>query len=348
MNDMQQVDSDLVELVDRFFRDRSDHGVVDAAESVDLDTSLWASVEELGLPLVGIDEEAGGSGGTLLDALTVNRVAALHAAPLPLAETYLAASLLSGVGIQVPEGPLAFAIPATGLAVTGDHAEGTLASVPWARAAVALAVVDAQANTVVFVPANSLTAGEGRDLAGQPSGPVTVSGPVTTASVDASFVTSAVHRASLVRAAQIAGVLEAVSDITREYVSVREQFGRPVGTFQSVQQHVVTLAQMAAMTDLAVGQAVLSFGTPRESFEVAATKLLANQNAATAARSAHAAHGAIGVTREYRLQQFTRRLHTWRFVDGATRALAVELGRILAAGPSFHGVIADSREDQHA
>ena len=36
-----------------------------------------------------------------------------------------------------------------------------------------------------------------------------------------------------------------------------------------------------------------------------------------AASTAHALHGAIGVTAEYDLQLYTRRLHEWRMADGS-------------------------------
>jgi acyl-CoA dehydrogenase len=35
------------------------------------------------------------------------------------------------------------------------------------------------------------------------------------------------------------------------------------------------------------------------------------------ASTAHALHGAIGVTAEYDLQLYTRRLHEWRMADGS-------------------------------
>ncbi|CPQ60365.1 acyl-CoA dehydrogenase [Bordetella pertussis] len=38
---------------------------------------------------------------------------------------------------------------------------------------------------------------------------------------------------------------------------------------------------------------------------------------ALAANTAHAVHGAIGVTEEYDLQLYTRRLHGWRLAHGS-------------------------------
>ncbi|MDJ0114286.1 acyl-CoA dehydrogenase family protein, partial [Rhodococcus erythropolis] len=57
---------------------------------------------------------------------------------------------------------------------------------------------------------------------------------------------------AFLRSVQMAGAMESVSTLTRRYVSERVQFGRPIAQFQAVQQHIVTLAQMASMSTLAV------------------------------------------------------------------------------------------------
>lgn len=73
------------------------------------------------------------------------------------------------------------------------------------------------------------------------------------------------------------------------------------------------------------------------SLEIVATKSVANRHAGLAARAAHQAHGAIGMTREYRLQHFTRRLHTWRGEFGDETGLNLRLG---AAMPGSGGIMA--------
>ncbi|MFI5434045.1 acyl-CoA dehydrogenase family protein [Rhodococcus baikonurensis] len=97
-------DADLEAMVEQFFSEKSGTEVVAQAEIDGLPTGLWYAAVELGLPLVGLPESAGGSGGSLLDAVTVQRAAAKHAAPLPLAETYLAGRLAAAAGLQVPSG----------------------------------------------------------------------------------------------------------------------------------------------------------------------------------------------------------------------------------------------------
>ncbi|CPJ26546.1 acyl-CoA dehydrogenase [Bordetella pertussis] len=50
---------------------------------------------------------------------------------------------------------------------------------------------------------------------------------------------------------------------------------------------------------------------------LAVAKARASEAAALAANTAHAVHGAIGVTEEYDLQLYTRRLHGWRLAHGS-------------------------------
>ena len=61
-------------------------------------------------------------------------------------------------------------------------------------------------------------------------------------------------------------------------------------------------------------------------FEIACAKLRANQAAGEAASIAHQVHGAIGFTREYDLQRFTRRLWSWRSEYGNERHWADAIG----------------------
>ena len=59
---------------------------------------------------------------------------------------------------------------------------------------------------------------------------------------------------------------------------------------------------------------------------VAIGKLNACEAVAPVASGAHAVHGAIGITEEYDLQLFTRRLHAWRLADGSERYWARVIG----------------------
>ncbi|MCN9242359.1 acyl-CoA dehydrogenase family protein [Streptomyces sp. RY43-2] len=322
--------NDVEELVNRLFADKVDHNSVREAESSPLLRDLWDTVASLGLPGIGIAEAAGGSGGSLADVVTLLTAAGRHAVPLPLLEHHLALWLVTVSGGQVEEGaPWTVAPPPVSLTVEGTTVTGTLSDVAWGGAAervVALAGTGAEAKVLVLDPADAEVRA-GRDLAGQPRDVLTFDG--ATAEVLPSAVTTEqlAQRGAVLRAAQMAGSMSAVHELTQRYTAEREQFGRPIGTFQSIRTHLVFLAQMAVMTQVSVDRAAAALASGRDaSFAAYAAKLLADQNAAVSVKSGHQAHGAIGMTREYALQDHTRRLNAWRGDWGSEQALADRIG----------------------
>lgn len=305
----------------------------------------WAATEALGLPLAGIPEERGGSGGSLQDLLAVLMSVGQHAVPLPLAETSLAAWLLSGSGQDVPAGMMTVVTPGPRdtLSLSADRISGTARHVPWARSAsLVVALVPGPAgrrHVVAFDPAGSRIS-PGTDLAGQPRDEMETDQPVMASAPAAAAADDLFWRGALLRAAQMAGAIAAVDRLTRRYTGERVQFGKPIARFQAVQQHVVTIAQAAEMSAMGVWAAAAH----RDRFRVCAAKLLANESARVTIRSAHQAHGAIGMTREYPLHRYTRRLNAWRQDFGTEAQLSLALGGAISSAKSFAHAIS-AQED---
>lgn len=346
-----QADPDVTASVGEFFA--SSFGLTVARDEDPASAQFahgWSSTAQLGLPLVGIPEEQGGSGGTLQDLLGVLISAGSHAVPLPLAETSLAAWLLTTAGQEIDQAP-ATVVPGDArdtLRLSGCLVSGLAHNVPWARsAALAVALVqepDGKSAVVAFDP----SAGRlrpGTDLAGQPRDTLELS------QVRAAVAPTSVSRGdlfwrgALLRAAQMAGAIGAVDQLTRRYTREREQFGKPIAAFQAVQLHVVTIAQAAEATAMAVWRAGHAAATRGGTFEVCAAKALANENARIVVRSTHQAHGAIGMTQEYPLHRYTRRLNAWRQEYGTEAQLTAGLGAAVAAAGSFSHAISD--HDNH-
>lgn len=325
-----RADADLVSTVRDLFGQRCTPEVVTQAEADGAaPEKLWREVMEMGLHLVDIPEESGGSGGTVLDALAILHAAGEFAAPLPIAETMMAAAVLADAGAEIPEGALAVVPLDASLTVNGDAVTGEAKRVPWARgAALLVGVVDGKAFT-----AKPDVTREGVDAAGMPCDDVRIDGQIV-----GETKADLLRAGALSRAAQMAGAMEAIAELTREYTNERVQFGQPVGRFQAVAQHVVTLAQMATMSTLNVDRAGLAVLRGDAEFEIKALKQFTSKNATIAARAAHQAHGAIGMTQEYRLQQLTRRLYAWRGEFGLEKDLAEELGRTVAEHGSLHEI----------
>ena len=65
---------------------------------------------------------------------------------------------------------------------------------------------------------------------------------------------------------------------------------------------------------------------------VASAKVRTGEAAGNGAAIAHQVHGAIGYTREFSLQQYTRRLLSWRDDFGSENYWAMTLGNVVANG----------------
>ncbi|MFF3574048.1 acyl-CoA dehydrogenase family protein [Nocardia jiangxiensis] len=333
MSDIVRRDPDLVRLVAEFFSQTFTPDVVTAVENEGFSPDLWSSVEQLGLPLIGIEEDLGGSGGSLLDLLAVVHGAGEHAVPLPLAETSLAAWLLTSAGARVEPGPMTVIADSSRLRLAGDRLSGNAAGVAWARgAARVVAIVEDEAGSarVVLVNAADLDVEPGADLAGMPKDGVSAADVAVQSWDSATTADDLLLRGALLRSAQMAGAMTAAFELTKRYVEQRVQFGRPIGAFQSVQAHIVELAQTSALTTLSVDRAGVAALRGRASFEIVAAKSLADRNAGLAVRAAHQAHGAIGMTREYALQLLSRRLQGWRGEYGDESTLNLRLGAAMA------------------
>jgi alkylation response protein AidB-like acyl-CoA dehydrogenase len=117
------------------------------------------------------------------------------------------------------------------------------------------------------------------------------------------------------------------------YANERVQFGKPIGKFQALQQNLAIFAEEAAAVNCAGPAACRAMAKGDAGFEIAAAKLRANMAIGVGNMIAHQVHGAIGITREFSLQYFTRRLLSWRSEFGNDRHWANVLGsQVTAAG----------------
>ncbi len=209
------------------------------------------------------------------------------------------------------------------LVLADGHLSGTAHRVPWARDAAAVAllldgrvlVVDCAA---VAIHPHANLAGDARDAVVFERAPAR-----SGRGVDAEEL---FMRGALTRIALMAGALDRVYEIAVRHAGDRRQFGRPIGSFQAVQQHLVTIAQQAALLTIAADAAARRPG----GFEIAAGKLLANRAALSAGRAAHQVLGARGTTREHPLGQLTCRLWAWRSEYGDEHRWSTRLGAAVA------------------
>jgi acyl-CoA dehydrogenase len=325
------------------------------------DAALWQALQDSGLTLVSVPERAGGSGGTLREAAVVLAAAGEHAAAVPVAETLLGGWLLSAAGLPVPAGPLTAARApdnftlervkgewsGTGRRVGGGGwlARGLLPRVPWGRAAARVAVAapaGARDETMVLsLRPQDVAVAPGLNVAGEPRDDLHVEAVLADGDVAAAppgVAGELRRRHALARTLLVAGAARRALELTLRHTAEREQFGRPLGRFQAVQQQAAEMAAEVAAIRAAADAAVElcaagGAGGERAGVAVAAAKIQAGRGAGVVARIAHQLHGAIGFTQEHSLHLATTRLWAWRDEAGDEAEWAAELGgRALAAG----------------
>lgn len=124
----------------------------------------------------------------------------------------------------------------------------------------------------------------------------------------------AMDRAIVAHCAETVGVMAGAFEITREYLATRKQFGRAIGTNQVIQHRMVDLLveieEARALTRAAAGvvdRETASESAVRRRYSAAAKAFVA-KTAKHMWEEAVQLHGAIGMTQEYRLGQFVKRL----------------------------------------
>ena len=312
----------LAQSAERLFADHVTPELFRRVEAGEWPDALWHAVTVAGFERAEMPAFAAG----------VCRIAGRFAAPIPLAETIIAVSLLEGAGLDVPAGALTIA-PADVAGPIAIAANGTLSGtarrVPWARHAAHIAVIcdSSDGATLALVETTRAHITPGQNIAGEPRDDVRFDATPAVHTVAGISPAALYEQAALLRAAQIAGALEKILAMTVQYAGERRQFGRPIAKFQAVQHHLAVLAGHVAAACAAVEAAVAA----PDFLAVAAAKAAASEAAGEAAAIAHQLHGAIGFTAEHTLHRYTKALWAWREECGNEGEWNSRLGAQVAA-----------------
>jgi acyl-CoA dehydrogenase len=326
----------LADTLERLLRDSAKP---QAVVSEDWNDALWRQLDEIGVPLLLVDESAGGIGGGWEDAQVVAHAMGAHAVGLPVCEAMLARRLAAEAGVALPDGVVGLAPTAVGALEPADNGTwrftGTLHSVPWGRHldhVVALVDQGHEARLMVLALASASAVREARNPAGEARDKLVFDAATVQAGVcDAALTRDLSYHCALMRIGQIAGALEAVLQRSIAYAGERVQFGRPIGNFQAVQQQLAVFGSEVAAVGCAARAAFRSASLGEARFEIAAAKLRANLAIEAGTAVAHQVHGAIGFTREHELRHFTQRLWSWRSEFGNDRHWSETLGQAVIA-----------------
>lgn len=264
---------------------------------------LWQDISSSGFLDALVPEQQGGAGLTLADVQPLWQALGYHASPLPVGETMIARALLAAASAAIPDGPIALATGARGRAV------------PYARIVQhVLMELDGQ---LVLESATYDDIGVPGSLAAVRLQPIGAQAGYGSAEMIGTADQGALHHLSAtLRASLIAGAGQRLTEMTAAYANERVQFGKPIGRQQALQQNMAVMAEDMVASRMAAELACAG-AMPPTLAAAATAKSITSRAAARIAATAHAVHGAIGISEQYDLQLFTRRLHEWRLADGS-------------------------------
>ncbi|GAA4691006.1 acyl-CoA dehydrogenase family protein [Nocardioides nanhaiensis] len=136
-------------------------------------------------------------------------------------------------------------------------------------------------------------------------------------------------------AAEQLGVTEGALHLTAAYAKTREQFGRPIGTFQAVSQRLADGYIDVLGQRLTLWQAAwrLAEGLPAE-VEVATAKLWAADAGHRLAHTAVHVHGGVGIDLDGEAHRYFTSAKRFELLFGGATDQALLIGRALADDPA--------------
>ena len=299
----------FVEALEPILIDHCTTSDVRQIEANDSGHSLFQKIADAGFLELLADESNGGAGISTRELFPVLFLLGQYAVPLPIAQT-IAARWLWKNHANIPKGLIAFAPHhkvkdeilicanvsmgrVSQYVVIQDHQEFKIFN-----CADAINVLDSgiQGSLLATLDWN-INAGQSFEIKNPPTDLMSLS-------------------ASL-KAVELAATIKKVFDMTLQYANDRVQFGKSIGKFQAIQHQLSVMAEHVAAASISVQAAFDLQSGPPKRLQSAIAKSRTSESAQLIAATAHAIHGAIGITYEYDLQIYTRRLHHARMAYGS-------------------------------
>jgi 3-oxocholest-4-en-26-oyl-CoA dehydrogenase beta subunit len=361
------------DLAGRIFTDLATHERLRDLESDPdgdrFDAKLWAELAAAGLLGISLPEEVGGAGLGFVETALLAEALGRSAAYVPVIETVAAAApaiaqfgteaqrqrwlpgvVAGDVVITTALAELGGSPDAPSVVATRDGDGWTLSgSKPFvpsgmiADAVLVTARVDPESVGVFVVE----TTAHGVSRERQPTNtgqveaiitlsatPVGADGLLGSIDEGPAIIEWLVQRTTTALALAQAGAAEASLALVAEYTKTREQFGKPIATFQAVGQRAADAYVDTEAIRLTAWQAAwrIAEGLPSDK-EVAIAKFWAADGGQRVVHAAVHLHGGVGVDRDYPLHRyFLMTKHLELTLGGATEQL-LQLGAILAEEP---------------
>jgi alkylation response protein AidB-like acyl-CoA dehydrogenase len=335
--DLSEDQSMFVASCERLVRSRCNFDARRAAAAAPADAAppLWGEFAQLGLTAMLVPETAGGLGRPLIDGVLVATAlgrgwllepfvdcamaaaSALTLAPAGEARDAALASIADGSRIVVP---LADA------RVSAGAVHGTAA-----YAGVADTALFANGDRLCLLPLADAERNGWRQFDGTTAAHVVCSlePEVVLARGPACAQAMALARdvARIGRIAEGVGLARAVLDLTAEYLRTRRQFGQPIGRFQALAHRMADLAIRYEQAQSLLLVAAMRLGAADGARALDAAQVIAHRALRSIGQEAIQMHGGIGMTDEYAVSHYVKRL----------LAIEIELGDADTALARFSG-----------
>ena len=275
------------------------------------DHELWQAMVDQGWTGIAVPEPLGGVGLGTVEAAVLLEQTGAHLAPVPLAQQLIALGalalgpwrerLMSGEAVAcVARTPLQRAADGSVSGRPEPVIYGARADVLVAPAGDELVAVDLAGIARSPEPAMDQT----RELAW-----IDLDGAAAVTVGGAAEVAAHLDRGAVFHSAEMLGAAEAVMNLAVEYAKVREQFGRPIGSFQAVKHRCADMLVDVEAMRSAVYHAAWALGAGgTEAAETAAVaKIWCSDAAVRVAESALQVHGGIGFTWEADVHLYLKR-----------------------------------------
>ena len=292
------------------------------------DRRVWKTMADAGIVGLTVPEEHGGSGGNDLDLALVYEEAGRACLPEPLLETTgIAAPIIASFGSDKLRERWLSAI-ASGDAIAAVQTSEGEPAVWGAEADVLVAVRDSE---IHIVGSDSFTTTPVASL--DPARPLARVEAKTGADTKLDVpdaMEQLFKRAFVGSASLLNGISMHLLATTVAYVKEREQFGRPVGSFQAVKHKLASMHVAIESARPAAWYAAYAVASGIEQgVPATVAKIAANDAEELCNTEALQCHGGIGFTWEHDLHFWLKRGMTLRGSFGTSRELRVLL-------PKYH------------
>ncbi|WP_436699780.1 acyl-CoA dehydrogenase family protein [Nocardioides sp. BYT-33-1] len=309
------------------------------------DRALWKDLGDAGLLSLHLPEDQGGAGLGLIELARVLVEVGKRVAPVPLAVHGACTALLAAHGVTVGDRLYAAAVAeerahlpaAPTVTASADGAlTGVKTLVRAGMAADALLVTATGPSGpgvhLVDVTAPGVERVAQRTSDGDAAALVTLSGALSTPVGGGEAPERLGQLLVALAAAEQLGVTEGALRLTAEYAKTREQFGRPIGTFQAVSQRLADGFIDVLGQRLTLWQAVwrLEEGLPAAS-EVATAKLWAADAGHRIAHTTVHVHGGVGIDLDGEAHRYFTSGKRFEFLFGGATEQALAIGRAFSA-----------------